>query len=124
MPHQEHTTLKAQPAIRRPRSWFRVVLYFFVFACSGGCLARPGEAAVPGGEFSGPFQIAPLPDAQASDTLRQEQVVVVGSGVNHAPYAFLNPQGEPDGFSIELLRAVAEAMDLDLEIQTGLWAVR
>ena len=34
---------------------------------------------------------------------------------NYQPYTFMNEKGSPDGFSVEIIKAVAKAMDLDLE---------
>ena len=31
---------------------------------------------------------------------------------NYHPYTFMNDKGQPDGFSVEIARAVAKAMDL------------
>ena len=33
---------------------------------------------------------------------------------NYHPYTFMNDNGQPDGFSVEIARAVAKAMDLSL----------
>lgn len=41
---------------------------------------------------------------------------------NLPPYEFLDAQGEPSGFSIDVLRAVADLVDLDLEIRLGPWS--
>ena len=40
---------------------------------------------------------------------------------NYQPYTFMNEKGSPDGFTVEIVKAVATAMDLDLEIRTGTW---
>ncbi len=40
---------------------------------------------------------------------------------NYHPYTFLNDKGQPDGFSVEIARAVAKAMDLELEIRVDTW---
>jgi len=49
------------------------------------------------------------------DTIR------VGCEDNYPPYCFINKQGEPDGFSVELFRAAAEEMGLHLHFKTDLW---
>ena len=40
---------------------------------------------------------------------------------NYHPYTFMNNKGEPDGFSVEIARAVTKAMDLELEIRADKW---
>jgi PAS domain S-box-containing protein len=40
---------------------------------------------------------------------------------NYAPYTFVNAQGEPDGFSVDLMKAVAKTMDVKLEITVDTW---
>ena len=40
---------------------------------------------------------------------------------NYYPYTFLNDSGEPAGFSVDIARAVAAAMDLELEIRADRW---
>jgi two-component system cell cycle sensor histidine kinase/response regulator CckA len=40
---------------------------------------------------------------------------------NYQPYTFMNEKGSPDGFSVEIVKAVAKVMDLDLEIRAGTW---
>jgi polar amino acid transport system substrate-binding protein len=42
---------------------------------------------------------------------------------SYHPYSFINEQGKPDGFSVEITRAVAKAMDLEIEIRAGNWDV-
>ena len=40
---------------------------------------------------------------------------------NYHPYTFLNDKGEPDGFSVDIAKAVTTAMDLELEIRPDKW---
>jgi len=42
---------------------------------------------------------------------------------NYHPYTFLNEKGEPDGFSVEIARAVSKTMDFELEIREDKWDV-
>jgi PAS domain S-box-containing protein len=39
------------------------------------------------------------------------------------PYTFVNDQGQPDGFSVDLMTAVTQVMDLDLIIDVDRWDV-
>ena len=38
---------------------------------------------------------------------------------NYPPYTMVNEKGEPDGFSVDLARAVAQATGLSLSIEIG-----
>lgn len=40
---------------------------------------------------------------------------------NYPPYEFLNGSGEPDGWNIDLLKAVSEEMGLNITIRLGPW---
>lgn len=48
--------------------------------------------------------------------------LVVGGGDNYAPYHFLDDQGLPSGFDIDLTRAVARVLGLKVDFQLGPWA--
>ncbi len=41
---------------------------------------------------------------------------------NFPPYEFLDANGQPSGFNIDILRAVAKEVDLDVEIKLGPWS--
>jgi PAS domain S-box-containing protein len=45
----------------------------------------------------------------------------VGSEVEFVPYSFVGQDGQPAGFGVDLIRAVAGAMDLPIVISTGTW---
>ncbi len=47
--------------------------------------------------------------------------VRVGSELEFPPYAFVDENGRPAGFSVELIEAVAGAMGLSIKISTGQW---
>ncbi len=46
----------------------------------------------------------------------------VGGDHNFPPFEFLGPDGRPAGFNVELIRAVAEEVGLELEIRLESWA--
>ena len=46
------------------------------------------------------------------------KTIIVG---NYEPYTFVNDQGVPDGFSVDVARAVTHVMDLSLEIRVDTW---
>lgn len=45
----------------------------------------------------------------------------VGSELEFPPYAFIDNEGQLAGFSIDLIKAVADAMDLPITISSGPW---
>ena len=61
--------------------------------------------------------LAPLPGGRASEAA----VVRVGSEVEFPPYTFVDKDGRAAGFSVDLIRAVAETMNLQIEVTTGTW---
>ncbi|WP_246038255.1 transporter substrate-binding domain-containing protein [Geomonas terrae] len=48
-------------------------------------------------------------------------VVVVGGDYNYPPYEFVDHEGKPTGFNVELTRAIAEVMGFKVEITLGPW---
>jgi signal transduction histidine kinase/ABC-type amino acid transport substrate-binding protein len=48
--------------------------------------------------------------------------VLVGSELDFPPYAMVDKNGQAEGFSIDLIKAVADAMGLTIKISTGPWA--
>ena len=47
--------------------------------------------------------------------------LLVGGDANFPPYEYLDGQGDPTGFDVELFLAVAEVLDLQVEIRLGAW---
>ncbi|WP_202819771.1 transporter substrate-binding domain-containing protein [Thaumasiovibrio subtropicus] len=47
--------------------------------------------------------------------------IIVGGDHNYPPYEFINAQGEPDGYNVDLTRAVAEVMGMHVTIQLESW---
>lgn len=46
---------------------------------------------------------------------------VVGGDFDYPPYEFLDSEGRPAGYNVELTRAIAETMGLDVRIRLGPW---
>lgn len=61
------------------------------------------------------------PAAHAGDT-NVRTVVVVGGDRSYPPYEFLDKDGKPTGYNVDLTRAVARVMGLNVEIRLGAWA--
>jgi len=59
--------------------------------------------------------------ALGHDQRRSWAEVRVGSELEFRPYAFLDENGQPAGFSIDLIKAVANSMDLKLRISSASW---
>ncbi|WP_020676976.1 transporter substrate-binding domain-containing protein [Geopsychrobacter electrodiphilus] len=57
----------------------------------------------------------------AEDNGAADRTIVVGGDRNYPPYEFLDADGQPAGFNVELTRAIAEVMGMDLEIRLGPW---
>ncbi len=55
------------------------------------------------------------------DPLADSRVIVVGGDHYYPPYEFINANGEPDGYNVELTRAIAEVMGFKVEIRLGSW---
>jgi signal transduction histidine kinase/ActR/RegA family two-component response regulator len=61
------------------------------------------------------------------NTVSQEAIpltarkLIVGSELDYPPFALVNNQGEADGFSVDLFKAVAQVMGLNIEFRVGAW---
>jgi len=47
--------------------------------------------------------------------------IIVGGDSHFPPYEFLDEEGNPSGFNVDLIRAIAREMDLDVAIQLAPW---
>jgi polar amino acid transport system substrate-binding protein len=50
------------------------------------------------------------------------QRVVVGMDPAYPPYEFLDASGQPAGFNVDLTRAIAEVMGMQVELRSGRWS--
>jgi PAS domain S-box-containing protein len=48
--------------------------------------------------------------------------IVVGGDHAYPPFEFLDERGRPSGYNVELTRAIAQEMELDIEIRLGPWS--
>ena len=64
------------------------------------------------------------PDLMAQEGQRSvaDKTIIVGGDHNYPPYEFLDENNEPAGYNVDLTRAVAEVMGINVEIQLGDWA--
>jgi polar amino acid transport system substrate-binding protein len=63
--------------------------------------------------------LLPVPSAYASD---DDKTIRVGGNSGYPPYEFLDKNGNATGFTVDLLRAIAEIMGMKVEITVGEWA--
>ena len=48
--------------------------------------------------------------------------LLIGGNSDFAPFEFLNSEGMPDGFTVDLMKAVARQEDLDIKFNLGIWS--
>ncbi|MFN2351147.1 MAG: transporter substrate-binding domain-containing protein, partial [Kiritimatiellia bacterium] len=53
--------------------------------------------------------------------LPSDRRIIVGGDHNYPPYEFLDNDGQPAGYNVDLMRAIARAVGLELEIRLGPW---
>ncbi len=58
----------------------------------------------------------------ASLELPSDRRIVVGGDHNYPPFEFLDKDGRPAGYTVDLTRAIALEMGLDVEIRLGPWS--
>ncbi|WP_255487370.1 transporter substrate-binding domain-containing protein [Oceanospirillum sediminis] len=51
-----------------------------------------------------------------------QKTVVIGGDYNYPPYEFINDQGEPAGYNVDLTRAIAEVMGMKVSFRMGEWS--
>jgi len=52
----------------------------------------------------------------------QEQVIVVGADNNFPPFEFADKNGQPAGYTVDLIHAVASEMGIHIRVVTGPWS--
>lgn len=60
----------------------------------------------------------------AAMQLPSDRPIIVGGDRNYPPYEFLDENGHPAGYNVELTQAIAREMGLNIEIRLGMWAER
>ena len=53
---------------------------------------------------------------------RHTEVIRIGGDYNYPPYEFLDENGNPAGYNVELTRAIAEVMGLNISFELGDWS--
>jgi polar amino acid transport system substrate-binding protein len=73
--------------------------------------------------FFAAFALAQLWAAPGvAQSAAEPAVIVVGGDRDYPPYEFLDREGKPAGFNVDLTRAIAEVMGLRVEFRLGGWA--
>lgn len=81
----------------------RLFLFFaalFIFSFSSAIYAETSPVAVP----------------------HQEKTIVVGGDNNFPPFEFIDSTGQPTGYNVDLAKAIAREMGLQVRFQLGPWA--
>ena len=65
--------------------------------------------------------ILPWGICHGEEKLPEKRVIVVGGDHNYPPHEFLNENNEPDGYNVEMTRAIARVMGLEVRIVLGPW---
>lgn len=63
--------------------------------------------------------------AETSDSVpivKQDQSIIIGDDHSYPPFAFLDENGEPSGFNVEIARAVAKELGLNAVIRLEPWS--
>ena len=73
-----------------------------------------------------PVSGAGVRDAQAQAAPAQAipgsgRPVIVGGDRDYPPYEFLDQNGQPAGYNVDLTRAIAEVMGMRVEFRLGAW---
>lgn len=58
----------------------------------------------------------------ASLELPSTRRIIIGGDHDYPPFEYLDALGRPKGFTVDLARAIAHEMDLDIEIRLGSWS--
>jgi two-component system, NtrC family, sensor kinase len=59
--------------------------------------------------------------SQRAASAGTEKTIVIGGDKHFPPYEFLDKDGRPTGFNVELSRAIAEVMGMKVEFRLGTW---
>ena len=59
--------------------------------------------------------------AFAEEPVRQDLPVRIGGDYNYPPYEYLDSDGLPTGYNVELTQAIARVMGMEINIQLGSW---
>ena len=61
------------------------------------------------------------PPATAQEAATEKRTIVLGGGNDFPPYEYLDADGQPAGFNVEIVEAVARVMGVKAEIRITSW---
>ena len=67
------------------------------------------------------MMLVTAPGIAAEGQVAESPRIIVGGDYNYPPYEFLDENGNPMGYNVELTRAIAETMGMNVEIKLGPW---
>jgi len=67
------------------------------------------------------FSCFPLCSAPLNLSADESKFLVIKGDHNYPPYEYLNQNGQPDGFNVDIVRSIAEEMGMDIKIELGPW---
>ena len=62
-----------------------------------------------------------IASAAPNDGPAGKSTIIVGGDFNYPPYEFIDKNGNPAGYNVELTQAIAEVMGMNVEIRLGPW---
>lgn len=66
--------------------------------------------------------VAADPSAMIGGENPKQRAVRVGGNKGYPPYEFIDKDGKPAGFTVDILKAIADVMGMDLDIKLGEWS--
>ncbi|MDD5287310.1 MAG: transporter substrate-binding domain-containing protein [Desulfuromonadaceae bacterium] len=91
---------KNYTSLNNGRNLFRILIIFIICSAASALLALPASSV------------------SAADGT----VIRVGGNRGYPPYEFPDKNGQPTGFTVELLKAIADVMGMTVDIKVGEWA--
>lgn len=64
----------------------------------------------------------PINSSANAATAEENSVVLIGGDYSYPPYEFLDDEGQPTGYNVELTQAIAEVMGMKVEFQFSDWS--
>lgn len=61
--------------------------------------------------------------ASASEPFAKDATITIGGDHDYPPYEYLDDDGTPTGYNVELSRAIAEVMGIQIDIRLGDWSI-
>jgi len=87
-----------------------------VLTACGSDAASAGAGSDAAGSDAGSSQ-GSVEAAGDSGASGGREVLVVGTNAEFPPFEYVGDDGEPDGFDVALIKAIADRMDMDVEMQ-------